>query len=153
MARFDLPASRATRKGRTGIAPMRPLGGAPFIRSAAALAVTLAVTACAAPGSAPSVGGQAEVVAANTQSVTDVEQVSIRANPTADRIVCRKTEPTGSRISVRRCESTSSGDGAADKMAHDQMLRDVEEMRMQELRRQQARQDAEAAMMRGRPPP
>jgi len=159
MVPLDPPASCAAANGRAGIAATRPIVGGLSIRSAAALAVTLALTACAAPNLAPNPGGQTEVVAANDAETvaanregrTGVEQVSLRANAKPDRVVCRRTEPTGSRISVRRCESTSNTDDPAEKMAHDRMLSDVEEMRMQELRRQQARQDAEAAMMR-RPP-
>jgi hypothetical protein len=151
MVRFDPSASCASTRGRATTAPTRAIRGAPCIKSTAALAITLALTACAGTRSASNLGGEAQVVASNSEGLADVEQVSIRSNATADRVVCRRTEPTGSRISVERCESKSR-DSAADKMVHDQMLRDVEEMRMQELRRQQASQDAAAAMMQRRLP-
>ena len=152
MVRFDPSASCASTRGRATTAPTRAIRGAPCIKSTAALAITLALTACAGTRSASNLGGEAQVVASNSEGLAGVEQVSIRSNATADRVVCRRTEPTGSRISVERCESKSSLDSAADKMVHDQMLRDVEEMRMQELRRQQASQDAAAAMMQRRLP-
>jgi hypothetical protein len=120
------------------------------MKCAAVFAIILALTACAVSNTAPSSRGSAEVVASESAGLTGVEQVSIRPSATRDSVVCRKGAPTGSRIAVERCESTSHGD-AADKMVHDQMLRDIEEIRMQELRRQQASQNAEAALMR-RPP-
>jgi len=122
------------------------------MKCAGALAITLALTACAVPKTAPNPRGAAEVADSASEGLADVVQVPIRANATNDEnVLCRKDAATGTRIAVKRCESTSRGD-AADKVARDQMLRDIEEIRRQAAQRELARQNAEAALAR-RPAP
>jgi len=70
--------------------------------------------------------------------------VDVGSSAAKDNVVCRKAAPTGSRIAAEHCEA-KAGDAAADKMARDQMLRDIDEIRMQAAQRELARQDAAAA--------
>jgi hypothetical protein len=115
------------------------------MRGAGAIAITLALTACAVPKTTPR--GAAEVLGSESEAPAGVVQVNVRASATSDRVTCRKTAGTGTRIAVERCESTTRSD-TADKIARDQMLRDLDEIRLQAWRRDQARQDAEAALAR-----
>jgi len=117
------------------------------MKGAGALAITLALTACAVPDAGPNPSSATEVVASTTEGREDVVQVGVRASATSDKVVCRKTAPTGSRIAAERCETTA-GNAAADEIARDQMLRDIDEIRMQAAQRELARQDAAAAMAR-----
>jgi hypothetical protein len=76
-----------------------------------------------------------------------VKEVTI--DPTAKPPVCRRYVPTGSRIATERCQSAEVTD-AARTTERDQTRRDIDEMRMRQAARDQARSAAQAEALRQR---
>jgi hypothetical protein len=76
-----------------------------------------------------------------------VKEITI--DPTAKPPVCRRHVPTGSRIATKRCRSAESKN-AASNAERDQMRRDINEMRMRQATRDQARAVAQAEALRQR---
>jgi hypothetical protein len=73
----------------------------------------------------------------------------VTLDPTAKPPVCRRYVPTGSRIATERCQSAETTD-AARTAERDQTRRDIDEMRMRQAARDQARSAAQAEALRQR---
>ena len=76
-----------------------------------------------------------------------VKEVTL--DPTAKPPICRRYVPTGSRIATERCQSAET-DALANNAERDQMRRDIDEMRMRQAARDQARSAAQAEALRRR---
>ena len=76
-----------------------------------------------------------------------VEEITL--DPTVKPPVCRRYFPTGSRIATERCQSAEATT-VASEAERNQMRRDLEEMRMRQAAREQARAAAQAEAMRRR---
>jgi hypothetical protein len=94
-------------------------------------------TADAPPASEPPRADKAEAV----------KEVTL--DPTAKPPVCRRYVPTGSRIATERCQSAETADDAP-AAERDQTRRDIDEMRMRQATRDQARAAAQAEALRQR---
>jgi hypothetical protein len=97
-------------------------------------------TAAADPPAAP-----APTESANAAESQPVKEVML--DPTAKPPVCRRYVPTGSRIAKKRCASADAALGEANR---DQLRRDIDEMRMRQAMRDQARAQALAEALRRR---
>ncbi len=97
----------------------------------------------------PSVTGDPTVatVPPEADKAQPVKVVTI--DPTAKPPVCRRYVPTGSRIATERCQSAEATD-AARTAERDQTRRDIDEMRMRQAARDQARSAAQAEALRHR---
>jgi len=84
---------------------------------------------------------------AGTEKARPVKEVTI--DLTAKPPVCRRHVPTGSRIATKRCRSAEA-DSAASDAERDQTRRDIDEMRMRQATRDQARAAAQAEALRQR---
>jgi hypothetical protein len=73
----------------------------------------------------------------------------VTLDPTAKPPVCRRYVPTGSRIATERCQSAEAADGAQ-AAERDQARRDIDEMRMRQATRDQARAAAQVEALRQR---
>jgi hypothetical protein len=82
-----------------------------------------------------------------TPSIADtnppVKEVTI--DPNAKEPVCRRQAPTGSRIARERCAAAEPS-----RAERDQLRRDIEEVRMREVMRDQARAAADLEALRRR---
>jgi hypothetical protein len=94
--------------------------------------MVMAIDAIASPPSTPSPVG-----------TPPVKQVTI--DPNGKEPVCRRSAPTGSRIARERCEPASTLVANAER---DQLRRDIDEVRMREVLRQQSRAAAELETLR-----
>ena len=92
-----------------------------------------------------------DATAATAPSETDKTQPvkEVTVDPTAKPPVCRRYVPTGSRIATERCQSAEVTD-AAHAAERDQTRRDINEMRMRQATRDQARAAAQADALRRR---
>lgn len=97
------------------------------------------------PGAASAEPPVAAAAAPDASRVEPIKEIAIDAHAKEPR--CRRSAPTGSRIVQRHCE-TREQTNEARAAEREQTRRDVEEMRMRQLMRDQAR--ALAGAMRGR---
>jgi hypothetical protein len=116
----------------------------------AAFVTALAMTACT-PTQAPrpdtaSLAAQ-EAPAYSGEALATPVQVDITAL-NGENVVCRRAAPTGTRIAVTQCESTVT---LTDAQNHEQMLRDLDEMRRRQWQQEAVRQNAMREVLTGRP--
>jgi hypothetical protein len=104
----------------------------------------------------PSAPADAPPTTANAPSASEppgpakVEAVKeVTLDPTAKPPVCRRYVPTGSRIATERCQSAETADDAR-AAERDQTRRDIDEMRMRQATRNQARAATQAEALRQR---
>jgi hypothetical protein len=107
--------------------------------------------AAAAPSAAAAVPPPVAVPAATAPPEADKTQPikEVTLDPTAKPPVCRRYVPTGSRIATERCQSAETMD-AARAAERDQTRRDIDEMRMRQATRDQARAATQAEALRQR---
>jgi hypothetical protein len=97
----------------------------------------------------PSVAPDNPTVAASSPEGDKAQPVKeITIDPTAKPPVCRRYVPTGSRIATERCQSAEATDAHAAE--REQTRRDIDEMRMRQAARDQARAAAQVEALRQR---
>jgi hypothetical protein len=105
-----------------------------------------------APVAAPTTAPAATAATAEPPAAKPADAVvEITIDPNAQTPVCRRYTPTGSRIATEVCEQpTAKISAAAEQANRDALRRDIEDMRAQQMVREQARQQAQADAMRRR---
>ena len=114
----------------------------------AAFATALAMTACTstqAPRPDTQSAAAQEAPIYSTEALTTPTQVDITAALNGD-VVCRRAAPTGTRIAVTQCESSAT---LSDTQTHEQMLRDLDEMRRRQWQQEAVRQNAMREVLTG----
>jgi hypothetical protein len=104
---------------------------------------TAPVTDAAPTTEAPAAASAADT----TEPSQPVKEVTL--DPTVKPPVCRRYVPTGSRIATERCQSAEVTDASV-AAERDQARRDIDEMRMRQATRDQARAAAQAEALRQR---
>ena len=125
------------------------LAASVWLALAAEVSATADPTPAAAPSAAAGVPQPVAVPTATPPSEADKPQPikEVTLDPTAKPPVCRRYVPTGSRIATERCQSAETTD-AARAAERDQTRRDIDEMRMRQATRDQARAATQAEALR-----
>jgi hypothetical protein len=111
----------------------------------------LAMTACTstqAPRPDTTSLAAREAPAYSGEALATPVQVDITPALNGDNVVCRRAAPTGTRIAVTQCESTAT---LSDAQSHEQMLRDLDEMRRRQWQQEAVRQNAAREVWNGGP--
>jgi hypothetical protein len=117
---------------------------APSVDSPAAVDLPAASDPAAAT---PELAPTATTSPPQAEDMPAIKEVTL--DPTAKPPVCHRYVPTGSRIATERCQSAEVADaGRADE--RDQTRRDIDELRMRQTMRDQARTAAQSEALRQR---
>jgi hypothetical protein len=97
----------------------------------------------------PAITAESPPVTPSAEAVDAPAVKELTLDPTTKPPVCRRYVPTGSRIATERCQSAEAAD-AGRAAERGQTRRDIDEMRMRQAMRDQARTAAQAESLRQR---